>query len=114
MKGIRLGIALASALFLVISIGGAGVQAASAGPDVVVQGALPLSVPAGEASIVSVVLDFAPGAQGPEHVHGGPLVVTVLTGAITLNEDGGATTYKAGESWTEMPGHKHTAANMTS
>jgi quercetin dioxygenase-like cupin family protein len=62
-------------------------------------------------SIVSVVLDFAPGAQVPEHVHGGPLIVQVLSGQLTLTEDAGAKTYNAGGMFTENTGHVHNAFN---
>ena len=60
---------------------------------------------------VMVILDFAPGAGVPMHVHGGPTLVTVLDGAITLKDNGMEKTYKAGESWTEMPEHVHEAIN---
>jgi quercetin dioxygenase-like cupin family protein len=60
---------------------------------------------------VTVVLDFAPGAGVPAHVHGGPTLVTVLDGAITLKENNTEKTYKAGESWTEMPDHVHAVIN---
>lgn len=116
MIGQNLWRAFAGVALLVIwlSTGGLSAQAAPIGPSVVAQGVMPVTVPAGEASIVSVVLDFAPGAQVPEHVHGGPLVVTILSGALTLSEDSGTTTYKAGEYFTEMPNHKHVAMNMSS
>jgi quercetin dioxygenase-like cupin family protein len=58
-----------------------------------------------------VVMEFAPGAGVLSHTHGGPTLVTVLNGEITLREDETETTYTAGESWTEMPGHVHEAFN---
>jgi quercetin dioxygenase-like cupin family protein len=78
---------------------------------VVAQVALPVSPAAGNANLLGVVLDFAPGQGFPNHVHGGPVVVYVLSGAITVRDDSGAKTYSAGESWTEMPGHVHSALN---
>lgn len=114
MKGLKIGRALACMALIATVAGAATAQAAPAGPDVVAQGAMHLTLPAEDVSITSVVLDFAPGAQVPEHVHGGPLVVTVLSGEITLNEDGGTKVYKPGESWSEMPGHPHSAINAGS
>ncbi len=114
MKRSRIMQTLVGVALLVTWAGYATAIGAPAGPDVAAQGAIHLALPAEDASIVSVVLDFAPGAQVPEHVHGGPLVVTILSGAITLNEDSGAKTYKAGESFTEMPGNKHSAINAGS
>lgn len=114
MKLVKWGRTLAVVALLVLLARGLSAYAAQAGPDVVVQDALHLTLPAEDANIVSVVLDFAPGAQVPEHVHGGPLVVNVLAGAITLNEDGGTKIYQTGQSWTEMPGHKHSALNAGS
>jgi quercetin dioxygenase-like cupin family protein len=58
----------------------------------------------GAYSVVQQVLDFAPGAQTAKHRHGGPGVITVLQGQITVNVDGMEKTYKMGESFTETPG----------
>lgn len=80
--------------------------------NVVYQAAMPLAVPAGDAGLLGVVLNFAPGAGLPDHVHGGNRVVLVLDGEITLTEEGSVKTYKAGEFWTESPGHVHSAANL--
>ena len=38
--------------------------------------------------MVQQVLDFAPGAQTLKHRHGGPGVITVIQGQVTLNTDG--------------------------
>jgi quercetin dioxygenase-like cupin family protein len=80
-------------------------------PTVVSQAAFPLTLPAEDASLVSVILDFPPGTGIPLHVHGGPVLAQVLEGAMTLHDQGTATTYKQGEMWTEVPGHAHSAAN---
>jgi quercetin dioxygenase-like cupin family protein len=64
--------------------------------------------------LVQVILEFAPGAGVPLHHHGGPVVVTVLMGEITLRESGTERTVKAGESWTEQPGAPHAAFNKSS
>jgi quercetin dioxygenase-like cupin family protein len=75
-----------------------------------------LAVPSisGGYSLVQQVLDFAPGAQTPKHSHGGPGVITVLQGQITLATDGTEKTYGVGESFTETPGHTLQAFNRGS
>jgi quercetin dioxygenase-like cupin family protein len=65
-------------------------------------------------SLVQQVLTFAPGSQTPKHRHGGPGVITVLQGQVTLNRDGVEKTYTAGESFTETPGQKLQAFNRGS
>src|SRR6478736_6125343 len=80
-------------------------------PTVVYQAAMPLADAGGDASLLGIVINFAPGQGFPVHTHGGPLVVQVLEGAITLRENDMVMVYKAGESWTEMPGHQHAAVN---
>ncbi len=64
--------------------------------------------------LVQQVLDFAPGSQTPKHRHGGPGVITVVQGQVTLNRDGAETTYKAGDSFTETPGQTLQAFNRGS
>jgi LPXTG-motif cell wall-anchored protein len=78
---------------------------------VAMQSQFPLGVAAGDAKLVNVIVDFAPGARTPEHTHGGPVLATVLAGAITLHEHGTTRVVNAGESWTEVPGSQHYAAN---
>ena len=68
----------------------------------------------GPYSIVQQVQDFAPGSQTPVHRDGGSGVITVLQGQLTLERDGSVTTYKAGESFLEMPGQKLQAFNRGS
>jgi quercetin dioxygenase-like cupin family protein len=71
----------------------------------------PLGVAAGEAVLTDVIVDFAPGAATPQHVHGGPVLATVLTGAITVHDPDATHVYRAGEFWTEFPNHPHYAVN---
>lgn len=68
----------------------------------------------GPYSLVQQVLDFAPGSQTPMHRHGGPGVITVLQGQVTLNVDGVDMTFKTGQSFAEMPGHRLQAFNRGS
>jgi quercetin dioxygenase-like cupin family protein len=62
-------------------------------------------------SLVQQVLDFAPGSQTLKHRHGGPGVITVLQGQVTLNSDGAEKTYGVGESFIENPGQTLQAFN---
>ncbi len=61
--------------------------------------------------VVQLVQDFAPGAATPFHTHPGIVVVTVLSGAITFNVNGGETVYKEGESFVEVPNQVAQARN---
>jgi quercetin dioxygenase-like cupin family protein len=62
-------------------------------------------------SMVQQVLDFAPGAQTLKHRHGGPGVITVLQGQITLRADGVEKNYQPGDSFSETPGQTLQAFN---
>jgi len=68
----------------------------------------------GAYSLVQQELVFAPGSQTAKHRHGGPGVITVLEGELTLNRDGTETTYKMGDSFTETPGQTLQAFNRGS
>jgi quercetin dioxygenase-like cupin family protein len=62
--------------------------------------------------VVSLVLDFEPGAWTPLHSHGGQGVVLVLEGEVTTRDaEGMEARFGVGEYWIEMPGHKHKAGN---
>ena len=61
-----------------------------------------------------LVQDFAPGAATPFHTHPGIVLVTVLSGAITFNVNGGETVYKEGESFVEVPNQVAQARNAGS
>jgi quercetin dioxygenase-like cupin family protein len=64
--------------------------------------------------VAQLVQDFAPGAATPFHTHPGIVVVTVLSGAITFNVNGGETVYKEGESFVEVPNQVAQARNAGS
>jgi quercetin dioxygenase-like cupin family protein len=68
----------------------------------------------GSYSIIQQVLDFAPGAQTLKHRHGGPGVITVIQGQVTLSRDGVEKTYNVGDSFTEIPGQTLQAFNRGS
>jgi quercetin dioxygenase-like cupin family protein len=65
-------------------------------------------------SLVQQVLDFAPGAQTPKHRDGGPGVITVIQGQVTLSTDGVEKTYNVGDSFSETPGQTLQAFNRGS
>ena len=60
------------------------------------------------------VLDFGPGSRTPKHRHGGPGMITVIHGQLTLNSDGVEKTYNVGESFTEPGGQTLQAFNRHS
>jgi quercetin dioxygenase-like cupin family protein len=65
-------------------------------------------------SLIQQVLDFAPGSQTLKHRHGGPGVITVIKGQVTLSIDGVEKTYNAGESFSETSGQTLQAFNRGS
>lgn len=62
---------------------------------------------AGEFTLIERVRDFAPGAWTTAHIHGGPVLVTVLEGELTLRVHGGEQKFQKGASWVELPGIEH-------
>lgn len=49
-------------------------------------------------------VDFPPGGVAYRHVHPGPGIRRMLEGALTVERDGDARTYRAGEAWFEGAG----------
>jgi quercetin dioxygenase-like cupin family protein len=61
-------------------------------------------------SIKGVLVEYGPGGFSPGHTHpkSAFIYATVLEGAIRSKvNDGPETTYKAGQSFSEMPGDRH-------
>src|SRR5689334_11748510 len=61
-------------------------------------------------SIKGVLVEYGPGGFSPGHTHAKSAFIyaTVLEGAIRSQiNDGPVTTYKAGQSFSEMPGDRH-------
>lgn len=61
-------------------------------------------------SIKSVLVEYGPGGYSPAHLHpkSAFIYATVLEGAIRSQvNDGPVITYKAGQSFSEMPGDRH-------
>jgi len=69
-------------------------------------------------SIRGVLVEYAPGGNSPAHVHpkSAFIYATVLAGAIRSQvNDGPVTTYRAGESFSEFSGDRHSvSANASS
>lgn len=61
-------------------------------------------------SIKGVLVEYGPGGYSPGHTHAKSAFIyaTVLEGEVRSQiNDGPVTTYKAGESFTELPGDRH-------
>ncbi len=61
-------------------------------------------------SIKGVLVEYGPGGYSPAHTHpkSAFIYATVLEGAIRSQvNDGPMTTYKAGQSFSELPGDRH-------
>jgi quercetin dioxygenase-like cupin family protein len=94
----------------------AGAATAAQGPPsthTVAVAAYPVAVASGAYKIYDFVVDFPPGSETPRHVHGGPVVVTVISGQLVLERGGRARVVKAGESFLETPGDVHALSNRT-
>jgi quercetin dioxygenase-like cupin family protein len=64
-------------------------------------------------SMRAVLVEYEPGGSSPAHMHpkSAFIYATVLEGAIRSQvNDRPVTTYKAGQSWTELPGDRHSVS----
>ena len=64
-------------------------------------------------SIKGVLVEYGPGGYSPGHMHpkSAFIYATVLEGAIRSQvNDGPVTTYTAGQSWSEVPGDRHSVS----
>jgi quercetin dioxygenase-like cupin family protein len=101
---------LCSLLLAALPFGGAVAQAPkekNAKVTLVYQHELP-NVPG--KSLKGVLVEYGPGGYSPGHTHAKSAFIyaTVLEGAIKSKvNDGPVTTYKAGQSFSEMPGDRH-------
>lgn len=103
---------LAVVALVALAAGGAAASyAAAPGPSIVGVAKFPITVKAGDYDLIAQVLDLPPGGMVPKHIHGGPVVVQVISGEITLTDAMGSKTVKAGGMFTENPGVAHSAAN---
>ncbi len=114
-----LGVELVAALALAQSASGAGKTVSGPGASdkgvtvrPVLEHDLP-DVPGKQLSVVTV--EFAPGAGSSPHRHPGSVVAYVLEGTVISQVDPGKpVTYKAGQSWYELPMHVHRVARNPS
>jgi quercetin dioxygenase-like cupin family protein len=64
-------------------------------------------------SIKAVLVEYGPGGSSPAHMHpkSAFIYATVLEGAIRSQvNDGPVTTYQTGESFSELPGDRHSVS----
>jgi len=64
-------------------------------------------------SIKSVLVEYGPGGHSPPHTHAKSAFIyaTVLEGAVRSQiNDGPVTIYNVGQSWSEMPGDRHSVS----
>jgi quercetin dioxygenase-like cupin family protein len=115
MTTLKQGLFAVLMVFLWISAAAAadekGGPAAPTGPTVVHMAKYPIAVGKGEFELLTIIMDFPAGAGVTNHKHGGHVLVTVLSGDMTLREKGGERVVKTGESWTERPGDVHAVIN---
>ncbi len=101
-------------MFLLISTAAAdekGGQTAVPGPVVISLAKFPITVGGGDYDLMTIIQDFPAGAGFPTHKHGGHVLVTLLSGEMTLHEKGIERVIKSGETWTERPGDVHSVVN---
>jgi quercetin dioxygenase-like cupin family protein len=68
-------------------------------------------------SLVAAVVNYPPGGKTPSHSHAKSAFITayVLSGSIRSQVAGGPVQiFKAGQSWTENPGDKHSVSENAS
>lgn len=114
MKQIRVLVALIAILVAMLPFGTALGQQTPSGPIVRQEATFDAATPpAAPFEEVQMVVDFAPGASVAAHTHGGPAYITMIEGEITLRADGVATTYRAGDTFTERPGVLYEGGNTS-
>ena len=68
----------------------------------------------GPTDVLEALLVFQPGAQTGWHIHPGPVVVVIKSGALTETHSNGCTTvHPTGSVFFENAGEVHNAANKT-
>lgn len=117
MKILKRLLLLTLAVTMGISVAAAaeeGSRATTTRPTVVSEAKFPITLGSSEYDLLTRILEFPAGAGNPKHKHGGHVLVTVLSGEMTLREKGTERIVKAGESWTENPGNVHEVVNAGS
>jgi len=68
----------------------------------------------GPSDVLQALLVFQPGAETGWHIHPGPVIVVVKSGALTeTHSDGCTTLHPSGSVFFESAGEVHNAANQT-
>jgi quercetin dioxygenase-like cupin family protein len=101
-------------LAVLVALTAAGVAvsyAAAPGPSIVGTATSPINIKAGDYDLINQVVDLPPGGMIPKHTHGGPAVVQVLSGTLTVTDATGDKTVNAGQMFVENPGVVHWATN---
>ncbi|MBV8151190.1 MAG: cupin domain-containing protein [Candidatus Eremiobacteraeota bacterium] len=101
-------------LCLVYAVAQSAIAQTAAKPAIVGMKAMPVTVTAGSYQLINQVIDVPPGAAIPRHTHGGPAVVTMVSGALVVTDAKGTRTLKAGQTFTEPTGYVHAVANKGS
>jgi quercetin dioxygenase-like cupin family protein len=117
MKTLHRFLVIFLAMLLSASVSFADENVASAAlpaPTIPYKARLPIDLLSRDYELISIIYDFAPGAGVPLHKHGGQVLVLVLSGELTLRENGTERVVKQGDSWTEAPGHEHSVINTGS
>lgn len=86
-------------------------QTSAPSPVVVNMSKFPIAVAGSDYDLLMIIQDFPAGSGVATHKHGGYVLVTVLSGELTLRDKGGERVVKIGESWTEQPGDIHAVVN---
>jgi quercetin dioxygenase-like cupin family protein len=72
---------------------------------------MPVTLAAGDYDVVNQLLDVMPGGYLRKHHHGGPTIVMVISGELTVTDDKGTRVLTSGQSVNEETTYVHTAAN---
>ena len=109
-----------SAAAAVLGVLGSGIAYGQASPQIITlaQGFSLKETPAmqvlGPNDVQQTLMVFQAGSETGWHIHPGPVVVVVKTGALTeTHADGCQTVHPAGSVFFESPGEVHNATNLT-
>ncbi len=106
-------VAVVATFLLVVLLPPPSALAQAQGPTVVSTHRLEFGASPGPFDLVQLVVDFAPGAETPPHVHGGSWQVTIVEGEILLRADGEETRFTAGEGFIETSGKRVQTVNAS-
>jgi quercetin dioxygenase-like cupin family protein len=96
---------------LIVLLAGLLAGYAPPAPTVIAHSQFPITVEAGDYTLLGAFFPLLPSEYISYHSHGGPDLVTVLEGEVIEHEPGGDRTVKAGESWINQAGERHAVTN---